>query len=99
MIFRDFLRALAQLPERRFRRVLMLGIGLTLLLLAAISVLFLIGVQTLVPDELDLPLIGKSTEIAANSSRVRPIPNISTRRKRRSGNCASARRKSLKIMR
>lgn len=68
MIFSDFLRALAQLPERRFRRVLLLGIGLTLALLAAISVLFLAGVQVLVPDEIDLPLIGTIEGITALAS-------------------------------
>ena len=33
MIFADFFKAVAQLPDPRFRRVLWLGIGLTIALL------------------------------------------------------------------
>ncbi len=35
----DFLKALSQLPDRRFRRVLLLGIGLTIALLAGLTIL------------------------------------------------------------
>lgn len=58
MIFADFLKALAQLPERGFRRVLLLGIALTLALLIAVTAVFLLGLQSFLPDQLDLPWIG-----------------------------------------
>jgi uncharacterized protein involved in cysteine biosynthesis len=35
----DFLKSLAQLPDRRFRRVLLLGVGLTIALLAGLTIL------------------------------------------------------------
>lgn len=68
MIFSDFIKALAQLPERRFRRVLIWGVLLTVALLVAMCLLFLTGVQILVPDQLDLPLIGTIEGITALAS-------------------------------
>lgn len=58
MIFRDFGRALKQLPDPNFRAVLLLGIGLTIGLLASICVLFLIALQIVVPDAIELPWLG-----------------------------------------
>jgi uncharacterized protein involved in cysteine biosynthesis len=58
MILHDFLRALRQLPDRGFRRVLLLGLALTLALLVAIYALFLIAIQMLTPETVDIPLVG-----------------------------------------
>ena len=41
MIFQSFFKALEQLPDPRFRRVLLLGIGLTIALLFAVYALYL----------------------------------------------------------
>ena len=58
MILRDFLRALAQLPDRSFRRVLLLGLALTLALLVAVYAAFLMAIQMLTPETIDIPLVG-----------------------------------------
>ena len=58
MIFSDFLKAVRQLPDPTFRRVLLLGIGLTFALLIGIYALFLWAIQVWVPDLIELPLIG-----------------------------------------
>jgi len=58
MILGDFLRALGQFDDRRFRRVLWLGIGLTLLLLVAVYAGFVGLIALFVPDSLTLPWIG-----------------------------------------
>lgn len=58
MIFSDFMKAVRQLPDPTFRRVLLLGIGLTFALLVAIFVLFLWAIQTWIPDAMELPWIG-----------------------------------------
>lgn len=63
MIFSDFLKALRQLFDPTFRRVLALGVLLTLGLLAGVSVFFLWGIQTWLPDVIDLPLIGEVQNI------------------------------------
>ncbi|MEZ5912746.1 MAG: EI24 domain-containing protein [Paracoccaceae bacterium] len=55
----DFLRAVAQLADPRFRRVLWLGLGLTLALLFAIYALFLGAIGLFAPDTLTLPLVGE----------------------------------------
>lgn len=54
----DFFKALGQLPDPRFRRVLLLGLGLTIGLLAAatVGVSWLVG--WFVPDTVSLPWIG-----------------------------------------
>lgn len=59
MIFSDFLKALRQLTDRRFRRVLWLGLGLTVILLVAITALFVGLIEWFVPDESFIPLIGE----------------------------------------
>ncbi|SMX31813.1 EI24 domain-containing protein [Actibacterium lipolyticum] len=59
MIFNDFLKSIAQLTDRRFRKVLWLGIGLTLILLAAITALFVGLIGWAVPDGTTLPFIGE----------------------------------------
>lgn len=59
MIFAAFFKAVGQIGDRRFRRVLLLGIGLTLALLILVyaGVLWLIGIT--VGDTTVLPLIGE----------------------------------------
>ena len=55
MIFTDFTRALSQLSDTRFLKVMGIGIGLTIALLAACT----IGVQWLLPDSISLPWFGE----------------------------------------
>lgn len=59
MILTSFFKALAQLGDPRFRKVLWRGIGLTLGLLAAITALAVWGVGWLVGDAVTLPLLGE----------------------------------------
>lgn len=61
MIFSSFLKALGQMGDRRFRRVLFLGIGLTLALLVLIYALFLTLLTQSVGDTTVLPVIGEVT--------------------------------------
>lgn len=58
MILSDFLKALGQFNDRRFRRVLLLGIGLTVALLAAITVVLVVLIGLFLPDTVSLPWIG-----------------------------------------
>lgn len=58
MILTAFLRALGQLGDPRFRRVLGLGVLLSLALLIGVYALFLWAIQALTPASVDLPLIG-----------------------------------------
>lgn len=58
MIFGDFLKALGQLGDHRFRAVLGKGIGLTLILLFALYALVGTLSQLFLPDVITLPLIG-----------------------------------------
>lgn len=58
MIFAAFFAALGQLGDRRFRRVLLLGVLLALALLFAAYILFLQGIWWLAPDTVELPVIG-----------------------------------------
>ncbi len=58
MIFAAFLRALGQLGDRRFRRVVGLGVLLSLALLFAAYILFLQAIWWLSPETVDLPVIG-----------------------------------------
>jgi CysZ protein len=51
------------LGERRFRRVVFLGVLLAIALLFAVYVLFLQGIWWLSPDTIDLPVIGPVTGI------------------------------------
>ncbi|MCP5038324.1 MAG: hypothetical protein GY945_12080 [Rhodobacteraceae bacterium] len=59
MMFTDFFRAVAQIGDSRFRRVLVVGVGLTLVLLVVVSVLFAWTVGWLVPDNLQMPWLGE----------------------------------------
>ncbi|MDE0590248.1 EI24 domain-containing protein [Halocynthiibacter sp. C4] len=57
----SFLKSLAQLSDRRFRNVIWKGVGLSLLLLAAIYALFVTGLSFVTPDTITLPLVGEIT--------------------------------------
>ena len=61
MIFTAFLRALAQLGDRRFRRVVGVGVLLALALLVAVYALFLQAVWWITPDSVDVPFVGVVT--------------------------------------
>ena len=61
MIFSDFAKALAQLGDPRFRRVMVLGLGLTFALLFAIYALVLWAVSLFTPDVVTLPFLGEVT--------------------------------------
>ena len=59
MIFESFFKALSQTGDPRFRRVLMLGVGLTLALLIAVYAGFLLLIAWFVPESSSLPIIGE----------------------------------------
>ena len=61
MILASFLKAVGQIGDPRFRRVLMLGIGLTIALLVAIYAVFLTLIVEMVGDSTVLPVIGEVT--------------------------------------
>ncbi len=61
MILADFLKALGQLGDPRFRRVLFLGLALTVILLFSVYALFAGFVSWIVPDSTTLPVIGEIT--------------------------------------
>ncbi len=58
MIFGDFLRALRQIGDRRFRRVLALGLLLTFVLLLGVYGLFLGAIQIFTPEVIEIPFVG-----------------------------------------
>ena len=58
MIFAAFFRALGQLGDRRFRRVVLLGALLALALLVAVYAGFLQLLWWLTPESIDLPIVG-----------------------------------------
>lgn len=59
MILSAFLKTLGQIGDRAFRRVLFLGIGLTVLLLALIYAIVFLLIGWLLPDTFALPWIGQ----------------------------------------
>ncbi|EAQ04913.1 membrane protein, putative [Pseudooceanicola batsensis HTCC2597] len=61
VILSSFLAALGQIGDRRFRRVLLLGVGLTVALLFGAYAAFLGLLQWVVGEEATLPLIGEVT--------------------------------------
>lgn len=58
MIFADFTCALGQLGDARFRRVLVIGVLLSLALLAGVYALFLGFIQWATPESIDIPFVG-----------------------------------------
>ncbi|HCP81026.1 MAG TPA: hypothetical protein DIT67_05340 [Octadecabacter sp.] len=65
MIFSDFIKALGQIDDRAFRRVLFLGLGLTVALLVGVYAAWLTLVDTLNDGPLVLPFVGEITWIGA----------------------------------
>jgi len=63
MIFASFFKALGQAGDRRFRKVLLLGVGLTLAVLIAVYAAFLWFLQAMVGDTQTVPLLGEVTWI------------------------------------
>lgn len=63
MIFAAFLKALGQFGDRRFRRVVILGVLLALALLFAVYAGFLQLVWWLTPDSIDIPIVGPVTGV------------------------------------
>lgn len=63
MILESFVKALAQAGDPRFRKVLLLGVALTLALLLAVYAAFLWLIQSLTGDTTSLPFIGEVTWI------------------------------------
>jgi CysZ protein len=63
VIFTAFFRALGQLGDRRFRRVVLLGVLLALALLFAAYAGFLQLVWWLTPESIDLPIVGPVTGV------------------------------------
>ncbi len=59
MIFSSFAKALAQMGDKRFRRVLLLGLALTIALLFATYAGVLVLVSWLTGDVVTLPLVGE----------------------------------------
>lgn len=58
MIFVDFRRAVGQMFDPAFRRVLLLGVLLALALLVGVYAAFLAVIQTFTPDTIEIPLVG-----------------------------------------
>lgn len=65
MILSDFLKALGQMNDRAFRRVLFLGLGLTVALLVGVYAGYLWLVETFADGPLVLPFIGEVTWIGS----------------------------------
>ncbi|MFV0491218.1 MAG: EI24 domain-containing protein [Pseudorhodobacter sp.] len=57
-MFKDFFRAVSQMDDPRFRRVMLIGVGLSLALLVAIYAAFLWVIQIFVPDSVSIPFVG-----------------------------------------
>lgn len=58
-MIRDFLRAIGQIGDPPFRRVVLFGIGLALLLLMAVYTGFLFLLNSFVPDTVSIPWVGE----------------------------------------
>lgn len=61
MIFADFAKALAQLGDARFRRVLGIGIALSIALLVAAYAGLLWVIEAADPESFEIPIVGKIT--------------------------------------
>ncbi len=57
-VLRDFLLALRQMGDPRFRRVLLWGVALTVALLTGVYAGFLAFVQMITPEVVEIPLVG-----------------------------------------
>lgn len=61
MIFDDFIKAVNQLTDKRFMRVLFFGLALTVALLFGIYALFLTLINSFGPEALTIPFVGEVT--------------------------------------
>ncbi|KPU84657.1 membrane protein [Marinosulfonomonas sp. PRT-SC04] len=61
MIFADFAKAVSQLRDRGFQRVLLLGIALTIALLFGIGAALLAGINAFASDTIMIPFFGEVT--------------------------------------
>ncbi len=61
IVISSFLKALGQIPDPRFRKVLFMGIGLTFALLIAAYAAFLWVIEIFVGPEATLPVLGQVT--------------------------------------
>ncbi|MTI00784.1 hypothetical protein E1297_32750 [Roseibium sp. RKSG952] len=61
MVVQSFLKAIGQIGDPRFRKVLLLGVGLTFALLVVSYAGFLWLINTLVGDQVTLPILGEVT--------------------------------------
>lgn len=61
MIFTDFTKAVRQLTDSRFQRVLFFGLALTIALLFGIYALFLTLINSFGPEVLTIPFVGEVT--------------------------------------
>ncbi len=64
IIINSFLMALGQIGDTRFRKVLLLGVGLTFVLLVAAYAGFLWLINVLVGEQVTLPILGEVTWIS-----------------------------------
>jgi CysZ protein len=58
MILGDFLKAVLQLGDRPFRRVMLIGVALSLALLVAVYAGFLALIQAFAPEVIEIPFVG-----------------------------------------
>jgi len=58
MIFADFLKAIGQFGDPRFRRVVLIGVGLSLALLIGVYAGFLWLISLYAPDSISIPFVG-----------------------------------------
>jgi uncharacterized protein involved in cysteine biosynthesis len=65
LIFSSFFKALGQIGDRRFRRVMGLGVLLALTLLAAVYAGFLALIDSFAPGSIEIPFIGPITGVEA----------------------------------
>ena len=89
MILDDFRKALGQLGDPRFRRVLLLGLGLTIALLVALSIAAGWLVGWLVPDTLSLPWIGQVGFLDPLASGLSVVAGVSLTVRLHPGVCLS----------
>lgn len=58
MIFNDFAKAIGQMTDPRFIRVMLLGVALAIALLTGVYAAFLWVMETFVPGSIEIPFIG-----------------------------------------